>query len=147
MSYRKSFKLICGVAGGSVALVLAAAAADSRGYFGEQRGLACRWSRFTVQAAQPAHPTPAPTGHSWDFNWDKCVFYGFSPIFPRRYQCSYSPSSNITFNDVKNDIMYTSLRINHTNFKEVSLNAPLKLTVLHLILDITFWCPGETRQR
>ncbi|XP_029685326.1 serine/threonine-protein phosphatase PGAM5, mitochondrial isoform X2 [Takifugu rubripes] len=72
MSYRKSFKLICGVAGGSVALVLAATAADSRGYFGEQRGLAaCRRSRFTVQAAQPAHHTPAPSGHSWDFNWDK----------------------------------------------------------------------------
>lgn len=58
-------------------LVFAAAAADSRGYFGEQRGEAAgRWSRFTVlQAAQPAWTpashTPAPTGHSWDFNWDK----------------------------------------------------------------------------
>lgn len=58
-------------------MVLAAAAADSRGYFGERRGEAAgRWSRFTVlQAAQPAWTpashTPAPTGHSWDFNWDK----------------------------------------------------------------------------
>ncbi|XP_051279362.1 serine/threonine-protein phosphatase PGAM5, mitochondrial isoform X2 [Dicentrarchus labrax] len=77
MSYRKTFKLICGFAGGSAVLVFAAAAADSRGYFGEQRGeAASRWSRFTVlQAAQPAWTpashTPAPTGHSWDFNWDK----------------------------------------------------------------------------
>lgn len=80
MSYRKSFRLICGLAGGSVALVLAAAAADSRGYFGEQRRSACRGSTFTVQAAQPAHHAATPTGHSWDFNWDKCVFDGFSPI-------------------------------------------------------------------
>lgn len=77
MSYRKTLKLICGFAGGSAVLVFAAAAADSRGYFGEQRGEAAgRWSRFTVlQAAQPAWTpashTPAPTGHSWDFNWDK----------------------------------------------------------------------------
>ncbi|XP_073321720.1 serine/threonine-protein phosphatase PGAM5, mitochondrial isoform X1 [Pagrus major] len=77
MSYRKTLKLICGFAGGSAVVVLAAAAADSRGYFGEQRGeAASRWSRFTVlQAAQPAWTpashTPAPTGHSWDFNWDK----------------------------------------------------------------------------
>lgn len=60
-------------------LVFAAAAADSRGYFGEQRGEATsRWSRFTVlRAAQPAwtptNHTPAPTGHAWDFNWDKYV--------------------------------------------------------------------------
>ncbi|KAG8011704.1 Serine/threonine-protein phosphatase PGAM5 [Nibea albiflora] len=77
MSYRKTFKLICGFAGGSAVLVFAAASADSRGYFGERRGdAASRWSRFTVlQAAQPAWTpashTPAPTGHSWDFNWDK----------------------------------------------------------------------------
>ncbi|XP_041792182.1 serine/threonine-protein phosphatase PGAM5, mitochondrial isoform X2 [Chelmon rostratus] len=74
MSYRKTLKLICGFAGGSAVLVLAGAAADSRGYFGEQRGEATsRWSRFNVlQAAQPASShTPAPTGHSWDFNWDK----------------------------------------------------------------------------
>uniref|UniRef100_UPI0037E7C36E serine/threonine-protein phosphatase PGAM5, mitochondrial isoform X2 n=1 Tax=Semicossyphus pulcher TaxID=241346 RepID=UPI0037E7C36E len=77
MSYRKTLKLICGLAGGSAALVFAAAAADSRGFFGEQRGEATsRWSRYTVlQAAQPAWTpashTPAPTGHSWDFNWDK----------------------------------------------------------------------------
>lgn len=79
MSYRKTLKLICGFAGGSAVVVLAAAAADSRGYFGERRGEAAgRWSRFTVlQAAQPAWTpashTPAPTGHSWDFNWDKYV--------------------------------------------------------------------------
>ncbi|XP_031156401.1 serine/threonine-protein phosphatase PGAM5, mitochondrial isoform X2 [Sander lucioperca] len=77
MSYRKTLKLVCGLAGGSAVLVLAAAAADSRGYFGEQRGeAASRWSRLTVlQAAQPAWTpashTPAPTGHAWDFNWDK----------------------------------------------------------------------------
>lgn len=76
MSYRKTLKLICGLAGGSTALVLAAAAADSRGYFGELRGeTAARRSGFSVQAAQPAWTpashTPAPTGHSWDFNWDK----------------------------------------------------------------------------
>ncbi|XP_061907628.1 serine/threonine-protein phosphatase PGAM5, mitochondrial isoform X2 [Entelurus aequoreus] len=73
MSYRKSFKLICGFAGGSATLVLAAAVADSRGYFGEWRG---RWSRLSVlDAAQPAWTpagvTPVQTGHSWDFNWDK----------------------------------------------------------------------------
>ncbi|XP_034726717.1 serine/threonine-protein phosphatase PGAM5, mitochondrial isoform X2 [Etheostoma cragini] len=77
MSYRKTLKLVCGLAGGSAVLVLAAAAADSRGYFGEQRGEAGRrWSKFPVlQAAQPAWTpashTPAPTGHAWDFNWDK----------------------------------------------------------------------------
>ncbi|XP_071338234.1 serine/threonine-protein phosphatase PGAM5, mitochondrial isoform X2 [Trachinotus anak] len=78
MSYRKTLKLICGVAGGSAALVVAAAAADSRGLLGEQRGDAAagKWSRFTVlRAAQPAWTpakhTPAPTGHAWDFNWDK----------------------------------------------------------------------------
>ncbi len=79
MSYRRTLKLICGVAGGSAVIVLAAAAAESHGYFGEQRGGAgSRWSKFTVlQAAQPAWTpashTPAPTGHSWDFNWDKYV--------------------------------------------------------------------------
>ncbi|XP_042276919.1 serine/threonine-protein phosphatase PGAM5, mitochondrial isoform X2 [Thunnus albacares] len=76
MSYRKTFKLICGFAGGSAVLVFAAAAADSRGYFGERREAASRWPKFTVlQAAQPAWTsashTPAPTGHAWDFNWDK----------------------------------------------------------------------------
>ncbi|KAL7391317.1 hypothetical protein ABVT39_007647 [Epinephelus coioides] len=77
MSYRKTLKLICGFAGGSAVVVLAAAAADSRGYFGEQRGEAAgRWSRYTaLQAAQPAWTpashTPTPSGHAWDFNWDK----------------------------------------------------------------------------
>lgn len=58
-------------------LVFAAAAADTRGYFGEQRGEAAGpWTRFAVlRAAQPAwtpaNHTPTPTGHSWDFNWDK----------------------------------------------------------------------------
>ncbi|MEQ2164849.1 hypothetical protein GOODEAATRI_010898 [Goodea atripinnis] len=76
MSYRKTFKLICSFAGGSAALVFAAVAADSRGYFGEPRGeAASRWSRFGVlHAAQPAWTpathTPAPTGPGWDFNWD-----------------------------------------------------------------------------
>ncbi|XP_049618891.1 serine/threonine-protein phosphatase PGAM5, mitochondrial isoform X1 [Syngnathus scovelli] len=77
MSYRKTFKLICGFAGGSAALVLAAAAADSRGYFGERRTEADgRWSKLSVlQAAQPAwtvpNITPVPTQHAWDVNWDK----------------------------------------------------------------------------
>ncbi|CAB1444747.1 unnamed protein product [Pleuronectes platessa] len=78
MAYRKTFQLICGVAGGSAVLVFAAAAADSRGYFGGQRGeaAASRWSQLTVlRAAQPAWTpashTPAPTGHAWDVNWDK----------------------------------------------------------------------------
>ncbi|XP_078141401.1 serine/threonine-protein phosphatase PGAM5, mitochondrial isoform X5 [Centroberyx gerrardi] len=76
MSYRKTLKLVCGFAGGSAVLVLAAAA-ESRGYFGEQREeQAGRWSRFTaVQAAQPAWApashTPVTSGHAWDFNWDK----------------------------------------------------------------------------
>ncbi|XP_077378228.1 serine/threonine-protein phosphatase PGAM5, mitochondrial isoform X2 [Festucalex cinctus] len=77
MSYRKTLKLICGFAGGSAALVMAAAAADSRGCFGERRTEAGgRWSKLSVlQAAQPAWTaasiTPAPTGHAWDVNWDK----------------------------------------------------------------------------
>ncbi|XP_035496723.1 serine/threonine-protein phosphatase PGAM5, mitochondrial isoform X3 [Scophthalmus maximus] len=79
MAHRKTFKLLCGFAGGSAVLVFAAAAADSRGYFGEQRSgepAAGRWSSFAVlRAAQPAWTpashTPAPTGHAWDFNWDK----------------------------------------------------------------------------
>lgn len=77
MSYRKTLKLVCGLAGGSAALVFAAAAADSRGLFGDLRGgEAGRWSRLSVlRAAQPAwtpaNHTPSPTGHSWDFNWDK----------------------------------------------------------------------------
>ncbi|KAM3868507.1 serine/threonine-protein phosphatase PGAM5, mitochondrial [Diretmus argenteus] len=79
MSYRKTLRLVCGLAGGSTVLVLAAAAADSRGYFGEQhREEAGRRSggRLSVlQAAQPAwvaaSHTPAPTGQAWDFNWDK----------------------------------------------------------------------------
>ncbi|XP_035770075.1 serine/threonine-protein phosphatase PGAM5, mitochondrial isoform X2 [Neolamprologus brichardi] len=77
MSYRKTLKLICGFAGGSAVLVFAAAAADSRGFFGDRGGeRVSRWSRFAVlQAAQPAWSpashTPTPTGHAWDFNWDK----------------------------------------------------------------------------
>ncbi|XP_029998606.1 serine/threonine-protein phosphatase PGAM5, mitochondrial isoform X2 [Sphaeramia orbicularis] len=77
MSYRRTFKLLCGVAGGSAAVVIAAVTADSHGFFGEQRGdVASRWSRFTVlQAAQPAwtpaNHTPTSTGQAWDFNWDK----------------------------------------------------------------------------
>nr|XP_057928034.1 serine/threonine-protein phosphatase PGAM5, mitochondrial isoform X2 [Doryrhamphus excisus] len=78
MFYRKTLKLICGFAGGSAALVLAAAAAaDSRGYFGERRSQAgSRWLSLSVlDAAQPAWTpagiTPVQTGHAWDFNWDK----------------------------------------------------------------------------
>lgn len=76
MSYRKTLRLVCGLAGGSTALALVVAAADSRGYLGEWRGeAAARGSGLTIQAAQPswtpASHTPTPTGHSWDFNWDK----------------------------------------------------------------------------
>lgn len=77
MSQRRTLKLICGLAGGSAALLLAAATADSRGYFGERRTEAGgRWSKLSVlQAAQPAwaatNITPVPTGHAWDVNWDK----------------------------------------------------------------------------
>ncbi|XP_057686883.1 serine/threonine-protein phosphatase PGAM5, mitochondrial isoform X1 [Corythoichthys intestinalis] len=77
MSYRKSFKLICAFAGGSAAVVFAAAAADLRGYFGERKSeTGVRLSRLSVlEAAQPAWTaasiTPLPTGHAWDANWDK----------------------------------------------------------------------------
>uniref|UniRef100_A0A8C7XFR1 Serine/threonine-protein phosphatase PGAM5, mitochondrial n=1 Tax=Oryzias sinensis TaxID=183150 RepID=A0A8C7XFR1_9TELE len=74
MFYRKTVKVLCGLAGGSAVLVFA----DSRGYLGEPSGESRRaWrSRFPVlQAAQPAWTpgthTPTPTGHAWDFNWDK----------------------------------------------------------------------------
>ncbi|AWP06557.1 putative serine/threonine-protein phosphatase PGAM5 mitochondrial isoform 2 [Scophthalmus maximus] len=43
MAHRKTFKLLCGFAGGSAVL----------------------------PAWTPASHTPAPTGHAWDFNWDK----------------------------------------------------------------------------
>lgn len=76
MSYRKTLKLVCSLAGGSAALVFAAAAADSRGYFGDRLAEHVnvnRWSSLAVlQAAQPAgYHTPVPTGPAWDFNWDK----------------------------------------------------------------------------
>ncbi|XP_068166275.1 serine/threonine-protein phosphatase PGAM5, mitochondrial isoform X2 [Antennarius striatus] len=77
MSYRKSLKLLCGFAGGSAALVLAAAAVDSREYFREEHGDAVgRWSRFPVlraahPACTPASPAPVPAGQTWDYNWDK----------------------------------------------------------------------------
>lgn len=54
-------------------MVVAAAAADSRGcFFGQPAG--CRLT--VLQAAQPAwtagnQHTPTPTGQAWDFNWDK----------------------------------------------------------------------------
>lgn len=77
MSYRRTLKLICGLAaGGSTAVMLAAVAvAESRG---EQKS---RWSggNFGVlQAAQPAtwsstNSTPMPSGPAWDYNWDKYV--------------------------------------------------------------------------
>lgn len=72
-------KLLAAVAGGS-AVIVVAAAADSHGYLGvggKERGDgASAWSRFSViKAAQPAWTpashTPAPSGHAWDFNWDK----------------------------------------------------------------------------
>ncbi|XP_056152517.1 serine/threonine-protein phosphatase PGAM5, mitochondrial isoform X2 [Lampris incognitus] len=74
MSFRRSLKLVCGFAGGSAVLVVAATAAESHGCFGDQRN--GWWSRSSViHAAQPswnpASHTPAPTGQAWDFNWDK----------------------------------------------------------------------------
>lgn len=74
MAYRRTLRLLCGLAGGSAVVLVAAAAADSHGYFGEDGP--SRWSRFAViKAAQPAWTpashTPVPTGHAWDFNWDK----------------------------------------------------------------------------
>lgn len=78
MSYRRTIKLVCGFAGGSAVLVVAAAAAESRGYFGDTQGARSgQWSRFNIlQAAQPAtwstgNHTVQSTGHAWDFNWDK----------------------------------------------------------------------------
>uniref|UniRef100_A0A4W5QIC8 Serine/threonine-protein phosphatase PGAM5, mitochondrial n=1 Tax=Hucho hucho TaxID=62062 RepID=A0A4W5QIC8_9TELE len=67
MSYRRTIKIVCGFAGGSAVLVVAAAAAEYRGCFGHTPSL------FNVlQAAQPAgNRTVASTGHAWDFNWDK----------------------------------------------------------------------------
>lgn len=75
MAYRRTLKLLCGLAGGSAVIVVAAAAADSQGFFGEGDG-ASRWSRFSVIRAAtpawtPASHTPTSTGHAWDFNWDK----------------------------------------------------------------------------
>ncbi|XP_021477555.2 serine/threonine-protein phosphatase PGAM5, mitochondrial [Oncorhynchus mykiss] len=71
MSYRRTFKIVCGFAGGSAVLVVAAAAAEYQGCFGHTR--AARWSLFNVlQAAQPAgNRTVEYTGNAWDFNWDK----------------------------------------------------------------------------
>ncbi|KAJ0019577.1 hypothetical protein NQD34_007146 [Periophthalmus magnuspinnatus] len=78
MAYRRTVKLLCGLAGGSAVVIAAAAAADSHGYFGggQPGDGTSRWSRFTViKAAQPAWTpvshTPASSGHAWDFNWDK----------------------------------------------------------------------------
>ncbi|KAL0979222.1 hypothetical protein UPYG_G00182330 [Umbra pygmaea] len=78
MSFRKTVKLACGLAGGSTVLLVAAAAAESRGYFGDKESVrASPWSRFSVlQAAQPTawsagKHTGASTGLAWDFNWDK----------------------------------------------------------------------------
>ncbi|CAL1616403.1 unnamed protein product [Knipowitschia caucasica] len=77
MAYRKTLKLVCGLAGGS-ALVVAAVTAQSQGFLGGgKRGDGDgSWSRFpAIKAAQPAWSpashTPAPSGHFWDFNWDK----------------------------------------------------------------------------
>ncbi|XP_008334796.1 serine/threonine-protein phosphatase PGAM5, mitochondrial isoform X2 [Cynoglossus semilaevis] len=75
MSSRKTLRLICGFAGGSAALLFTAAVAESRGYFAERPGEATGWwSAFGVlRAAQPAWTSvsPATSGNSWDFNWDK----------------------------------------------------------------------------
>ncbi|XP_067083720.1 serine/threonine-protein phosphatase PGAM5, mitochondrial isoform X1 [Osmerus mordax] len=79
MSYRKTFRLVCGFAGGSAVLVFAVAAAESRGHFGtHSRGETSLWGRIpAIQAAQPVQTWPAgshtagPSGRTWDFNWDK----------------------------------------------------------------------------
>ncbi|XP_020783955.1 serine/threonine-protein phosphatase PGAM5, mitochondrial isoform X2 [Boleophthalmus pectinirostris] len=80
MAYRRTVKLLCGLAGGSAALAVAAvaaAAADSHGYFGggQPGDGTSRWILTVIKAAQPAWTpsshTPAPSGHAWDSNWDK----------------------------------------------------------------------------
>lgn len=78
MAYRRTLKLLCGLAGGSAVFVVAASATDSSGYFGagQPGDGGSVWSRWSViKAAQPAWSpashTPAPSGHAWDFNWDK----------------------------------------------------------------------------
>ncbi|XP_061586352.1 serine/threonine-protein phosphatase PGAM5, mitochondrial isoform X2 [Cololabis saira] len=75
MSYRKTFRVIFGLAGGSAALVLAAtAAAESRRPPEPRSGWpvpAVPAVRAAKPAWTPASSTPAPTGHDWDFNWDK----------------------------------------------------------------------------
>lgn len=78
MSFRKTLRLLIGVAGGSAVLVCATAAAETHGFLGNQRGDAAGawWGLTVLRAAQPAWSpagghTPAPSGHAWDFNWDK----------------------------------------------------------------------------
>lgn len=71
---------MCGVAGGSAVLVYAAAAAESRGYFGETRGER-QWFKTglaVLHAAQPStllsgNNSVPPSGNGWDSNWDKYV--------------------------------------------------------------------------
>ncbi|CAL8249399.1 unnamed protein product [Merluccius merluccius] len=74
MSYSRTLRLLCGVAGaGSTALLLARLGDPGGDPGGDQTG---PWSRSRVlQAAQPTWPsaahTPLPSGPAWDFNWDK----------------------------------------------------------------------------
>ncbi|RXM94056.1 Ran-specific GTPase-activating protein [Acipenser ruthenus] len=78
MSFRKAVRVVCGLAGGSAALLAAAALAESRGVFGEKPGEpGCRrgWSGIAVlraaQSLTAVNPTVAPSGFGWDSNWDK----------------------------------------------------------------------------
>ncbi|KAJ8005801.1 hypothetical protein DPEC_G00121650 [Dallia pectoralis] len=82
MSYRRTVKLVCGLAAGGSAVLLCAAAAATESHHGHvsetHRDQAGRWVRFHVlQAAQPAttwsagRHTGASTGLAWDVNWDK----------------------------------------------------------------------------
>lgn len=82
MSFRKAVRVVCGLAGGSAALLAAAALAESRGVFGEKKpgepGCRRGWSGIAVlraaQSLTAVNPTVAPSGFGWDSNWDKCVF-------------------------------------------------------------------------
>ncbi|KAK6476292.1 serine/threonine-protein phosphatase PGAM5 [Huso huso] len=79
MSFRKAVRVVCGLAGGSAALLAAAALAESRGVFGEKKpgepGCRRGWSGIAVlraaQSLTAVNPTVAPSGFGWDSNWDK----------------------------------------------------------------------------
>ncbi|XP_026880975.2 serine/threonine-protein phosphatase PGAM5, mitochondrial isoform X2 [Electrophorus electricus] len=73
MSFRRAVAAACGLAGGSALLLCAA---ESREYFGDNRG---GRSKAGVGVLHAAHPSPwapgnhsvQPSGYGWDNNWDK----------------------------------------------------------------------------